>query len=163
MQDHQKHRPQDDFGRSDRDDGRWEAQDRRADERVSWSEGDGGRTADAYRNQGQPGRSYAGSRGMDPGRDQQGRYGEGMSTGWTGDRSQAGYGQDYGGGSLHGRNERSGFARGGYDPGYSQGGQFGGSAMSGPMYGGGFSQGYGQTYGPRDSEIGRASCRERVL
>jgi hypothetical protein len=155
MQDHQKHRPQDDFGRSGQDDGRWEASDRRSDERVSWSEGDGGRTAEAFRNQGQSDRSSAGSRGMGYGGDQQNRYGEGMSTGWTGDRaggSQGGYGQTHGGGSMYrqnhgqdyGRNQQHGFARGGYDPGYSQGGQFGGSSMGGSnqnqQYGGGQSQ-----------------------
>ena len=42
------HRPQNDFGRDDRE-GRWEAQDRRADERASWSAGDGGRTAEGLR------------------------------------------------------------------------------------------------------------------
>ena len=157
MQDHQKHRPQDDFGRSSQDDGRWEASDRRANERVSWSEGDGGRTADAYRNQGQMDRSYAGSRGMGYGRDQQSRYGEGMSTGWTGDRAggpQGGYDQSYGGGSMYGQNSQQdygrsqhGFARGGYDPGYSQGGQFGGSAMGGSNYGQPYGQGQqGQGY-----------------
>lgn len=157
MQDHQKHRPQDDFGRSSQDDGRWEAGDRRADERVSWSEGDGGRTAEAFRNQGQSDRSHAGSSGMGYGRDQQSRYGEGMSTGWTGDRSasqdrsQGGYGQGYGGGSMYGqgsqqdygRHQQHGFAHGGYDPGYSQGGQSGGSSMGGSNYGQ-QGQGYGQ-------------------
>ena len=159
MQDHQKHRPQDDFGRSSQDDGRWEAGDRRPDERVSWSDGDGGRTADAYRNQGQMDRSYAGSRGMGYGREQQSRYGEGMSTGWTGDRSggsHGGYDQTWGGGSMYGQSgqqdygrSQHGFARGGYDPGYSQGGQFGGSSMGGShygqQYGGGQAQ-HGQGY-----------------
>lgn len=169
MQDHQKHRPHDDFGRTAQEGGRWEAADRRADERISWSEGDGGRTAEAYRNQGQMDRSYAGSRDMGYGRDQQSRYGEGMSTGWTGDRSdsyeqsQGGYGQNYPGGAMsgrtsqqdYGRNQQHGFARGGYDPGYSQGGQSGGSGMGGsnygPQYGGGGQQGQGysqQGYAP---------------
>ena len=41
-----QHRPQDDFGRrDDHQQGRWEARDQRWDERASWSEGDGGRTA----------------------------------------------------------------------------------------------------------------------
>ncbi|GAA0620911.1 hypothetical protein GCM10009422_15790 [Brevundimonas kwangchunensis] len=52
MQNPFRHRPQDDFGRRERDDGRWEARDRRYDESSSWSEGDGGRTADAYLQQG---------------------------------------------------------------------------------------------------------------
>ena len=143
------HRPQNDFGRDDRE-GRWEAQDRRADERVSWSEGDGGRTAEAFRGQGAPDRSYSGSRGMGYGRDQQARYGEGMSTGWTGDRPgsqdrwQGGY--DQGPVSAPGGQEygRQGYAAGGYAGGYSQGGQFGGSSMGGSNYGQSYGGGQGQ-------------------
>lgn len=52
MQNPFRHRPQDDFNRREREDNRWGARDRRYDEGSSWSEGDGGRTADAYRQQG---------------------------------------------------------------------------------------------------------------
>jgi hypothetical protein len=89
MQNPFRHRPQDDFGRQDpeRDDQRWEARDRRLDEGRSWTEGDGGRIAEAYRNQGQYGREerdFSGSRwGYGPTR--QGEYG-----GWSGDRIRAG-------------------------------------------------------------------------
>ncbi|MBA4805654.1 MAG: hypothetical protein H2038_13475 [Brevundimonas sp.] len=85
-----QHRPQDDFGRrDDHPQGRWEARDQRWDERASWSEGDGGRTAEAFSGQepsyGQE-REMSGPRGMGYGQHQQSRYGGGMSTGWTGDR-----------------------------------------------------------------------------
>lgn len=64
MQNPFRHRPEDEFGRDNRDDRdeRWEAGDRRRDENRSWSEGDGGRTAEAWRDQGQD-RSMSGSRG----------------------------------------------------------------------------------------------------
>lgn len=52
MQNPFRHRPHDEFARREREDDRWEARDRRYDEGSSWSEGDGGRTADAYRPQG---------------------------------------------------------------------------------------------------------------
>lgn len=54
MQNPFRHRPEGDFGREDRDAPRWEAADRRRDEDRSWTEGDGGRTAEAWRGQGRP-------------------------------------------------------------------------------------------------------------
>jgi len=47
-----RYRPHDDFDRRDHDDRRWEARDSRYDEGRSWSEGDGGRSAEAWRSQG---------------------------------------------------------------------------------------------------------------
>ena len=99
MQNPFRHRPQDDFGRRDDygDDQGWQARERRFDEHRSWSEGDGGRTAEAWRDQGRShgqysgdDRAFSGSRGRGYGQDQQSRYGGGMSTGWTGDRPQPG-------------------------------------------------------------------------
>lgn len=148
MQDPTRNRPQDDLGRDDHDDGRWAARDRGRDERPSWTEGDGGRTADAYRNQGQPERQTAGSRGMGYDQDQQNRYGEGMSTGWTGDRSPGAWGSQTGpsygyqtydqnhGQPGRGFPEQGSFARPGP---YSYGG-----GMSGDRPIHGYSQNYGQ-------------------
>lgn len=145
MQNPFNNRPQDGHGRDERDDQRWEARDRRRDEGSSWSEGDGGRTAEAWRNQGRDDRQMSGSRGMGYGQNQQSRYDEGMSTGWTGDRARSagvgaaagaawgsGQGQNYDRNSSHysGQTDRS------MDSGYSQGGGYGGSAM-----GGGYDQG----------------------
>jgi hypothetical protein len=62
MQNPFRHRPEDEFGRDDRDERRWEAGDRRRDEDRSWSEGDGGRTAEAWRGQGRQDRPIYGSR-----------------------------------------------------------------------------------------------------
>lgn len=147
MQNDPRHRPpQDDFARRDApDDGRWQARDQRPGERPSWSEGDGGRTAEAFRTQGRnDGRDPSGGWGY--GQNQQSRYGEGMSTGWTDERGPAGpygpggyqppsqygpssgygagprFGQDYG---LTGREQQrgpmdQGQARGYGDPGYGR-------------------------------------------
>ncbi len=153
-----QNRPQDDFGRrDDQEQGRWEARDPRWDERSSWSEGDGGRTAEAYGRQGQASqdREMSGARGMGYGQPRQSQYGGGMSTGWTGDRrpqaggsyDQYGYGsqatgqqQQQWGQPQYGRGDAGSWSGGGsmsgpdggYGPsGYSQGGSFGGSSMGG--------------------------------
>ena len=70
----------------DRDDGRWEARERRPDEYRTWGGGDGGRTAEAFRREG---RSYGGQPSGPAGawtQDsyQQSQYGPGQSSGWTG-------------------------------------------------------------------------------
>ena len=102
MQNPFRHRPQDDFGRREyRDEAGWEARDRRYDEGRSWTEGDGGRTAEAYRAQGQgqyarDEREYgvSGRQSWD-----QPRYG-GPSGDWSGERARAGASYDqYGYGS----------------------------------------------------------------
>ena len=164
-----QNRPQDDFGQRDpRDDQRWEARDHRCDERSSWSEGDGGRTAEAYRHQGHSGqyghdREMSGARGMGYGQPQQSQYGGGLSTGWTGDRQpQPGSAYDpygYGAQALgpsqyqqphYGGQQARGDAGAWSGPsssggqghaGYSQGGAYGGSAMTRGAYSGPQSQG----------------------
>lgn len=141
MQNPFRHRPQDDFGRREDygDDQGWQARDRRFDENRSWSEGDGGRTAEAYRDQGRSygqysrdDRAFSGSRGWGYGQDQQSRYGGGMSTGWTGDRPQPG----------------GSFDQYGYGAQPSQGS----GGYAGPAYG---QSGYGERYAPRDYGRGR--------
>lgn len=135
-----QHRPQDDFGRRDEhQQGRWEARDPRWDERASWSEGDGGRTAEAYRSQGQYGqdREMSGARGMGYGQHQQSQYGGGMSTGWTGERQpqpgssydQYGYGAQASG-QQHQQWNQPQYGRG--DAGsWSGGSGYGGASMGG--------------------------------
>lgn len=151
-------RPREDQGRDEGDNTRWEMRDQRRDEGRSWSESDGGRTTEAHRHQGGEDRQMSGSRGMGYGQDHQSRYGEGMSRGWTGDRSQAGggmsggapygpgpdqsqlrsqgYGQNYGQSYAQSQadRDRGGSSNPGSSPqggGYSQGGAYGGSAMGG--------------------------------
>lgn len=165
MQNPFNNRPREDQGREDREDPRWDMRDQRRDEGRSWTEGDSGRSADAYRDQGQHDRQMSGSRGMGYGQDQQSRYGEGTSRGWTGDRSTADSGPGgvtdgapYGPGPDQSQLRSQGYSQspsqnygqtyaqsqGSRDQGggsmqgggYSQGGAYGGSAM-----GGGYSQG----------------------
>lgn len=84
MQNPFRPRSQDDFGRRHPDDDRgWEARDRRYDEDTSWSEGDGGRTAEAWRRQGQYERYATDDRDRGPYR--QGDYDR--PSGWSADRS----------------------------------------------------------------------------
>jgi len=141
-----QNRPQDDFGQRDRhDDHRWEARDQRWDERSSWSEGDGGRTADAWRHQGQDShdRDMSGSRGMGYGQSQQSQYGGGMSTGWTGDRSPSAgshYQQPQYGGPQS-RGDAGAWNGPSNQGGYSRGGGYGGPAMTRGGYSGPQSQG----------------------
>lgn len=72
MQNPFRHRPSDDFARRDADDTRWEARDQRYEEGRSWSEGDGGRTYQAYGDQGRgSNRAWSGSRGYGYDRDRQ--------------------------------------------------------------------------------------------
>lgn len=117
MQNPFRHRPQDDFSRSENDERRWESRDRRYDEGSSWSEGDGGRTADAYRPQGSG--QYArdrdyGARGeptRGPGSprwasDAQPDTGYRRADYGRGDYTRGGYGDDYG---IEGRNDRGGY------------------------------------------------------
>ena len=166
-----QHRPQDDFGRRDEhDQGRWEARDQRWDERASWSEGDGGRTAEAYQNQGRYGqdREMSGSRGMGYGQHQQSQYGGGMSTGWTGDRQprqggsydQYGYGAQASGQQQqpwsqpqYGRGDAGSWSGGTVYGGDSRGGQEGWSQSGGYSGSSGYSQ--GGAYG--GSAMGAAS------
>ncbi|MFC7378396.1 hypothetical protein [Brevundimonas sp. GCM10030266] len=100
-----RHRPQNDFGRQD-DARDWESRDRRYDEGRSWSEGDGGRTAEAWRGQGQYDRSQydRGQYARDP-------YG----------RSD----QDYGRHDRDHRPYRAASQTYGYDQGRSPGGHYG--------------------------------------
>lgn len=79
-------RPQDDFGRYDRqDDERWDARDRRHDETPSWTEGDGGRTAEAWRNPGSGSGQYARDAAPDRYRD----YGSDRYSDYRGSRAEA--------------------------------------------------------------------------
>lgn len=125
MQNPFRHQDEPDRPDRERDQRRWEARDQRPDEYRSWAGGDGGRTAEAFRGQGQeparePGYGY--------GQNQQSRYGQGMATGWTGDRGPA-------------------YGPGGYSSGApSYGGQpYGSQTYAGPSYSG---QDYGaRTYG----------------
>ncbi|HST92829.1 MAG TPA: hypothetical protein VLJ13_11600, partial [Brevundimonas sp.] len=149
-------RPHEDQEREDRENPRWDARDQRHDEGRSWTEGDGGRTADAFRHQGREDRQMSGSRGMGYGQDQQSRYGEGMSRGWTGDRSQAGGGQG-GQGAMGGMSGGAPYGPGpdqsqlrnqGYSQSYGQsyaqsqdGRDQGGSGYGAPSQGSGYSQG----------------------
>lgn len=137
-------RPQDDFGRRESRDHRgWEARDQRWDEGSSWSEGDGGRTAEAWGRQGGYGQSpdqnreMSGARGMGYGQQQQSRYGGGMTTGWTGDRGpqQGGSYDQYGYGSQASGQQPSSWSQ----PQYGRGG-------SGP-WGGGHDRSYAQSGG----------------
>jgi len=118
MQNPFKPRSSDDFGRGDRDDSRWEARDQRYDEGRTWSEGDGGRTAEAWRGQGED----RGRQDRDPsagygyGRQSQSDYGRGMSTPYSGDRArpgssydQYGYGAQSGGREAGGQDRSQGF------------------------------------------------------
>lgn len=151
-----QHRPQDDFGRrDDHQQGRWEARDQRWDERASWSEGDGGRTAEAWAQQGpQSGqdREMSGPRGMGYGQHQQSQYGGGMSTGWTGDRQpQPGGSYDqYGYGSQASGQQHQQWGQPQYGRG-DAGAWSGPSSHGGGSMGGGHERwsqgGYGQTRG----------------
>lgn len=107
-----RYRPQDDFGRRDDHDSGWEARDRRPDESHwntrdprydesrSWSEGDGGRTADAWRDQG---RQDYGARARNYAHSRQDGYGQ-----WGDDDRTRGYGQGYGSGGSGYSTDRSG-------------------------------------------------------
>lgn len=51
MQNPFRHRPEDDFGRRDRDEANWEGRDQRPDEQRSWAGADRGRSAEAWRSE----------------------------------------------------------------------------------------------------------------
>ncbi|MBX9460557.1 MAG: hypothetical protein KL785_05190 [Brevundimonas sp.] len=151
-------RHQDEPGRSDheRDEGRWEARERRPDEYRTWGGGDGGRTAEAFRREGQSyGRDRSGPAGAwTQDSYQQSQYAQRGPGGWTGEGGgypgpgdYAAGAQSYGGGPQYGRD----FGGPQFDQGYSSRGPTGGhgsranQAHGGPSYGG---QGYGgQSYG----------------
>lgn len=115
------HRPE-----RDRDEGRWEARDRRPDEYRTWGGGDGGRTAEAFRREEREyGRQPSGPAGAwTQDNYQQNQYARREAGGYsTGDPSYGGapqYGRDHGG---------SRFDRG-YG-GQNQGGDFGGPTWTG--------------------------------
>lgn len=122
----------------DRDDGRWDARDRRPDEYRTWGGGDGGRTAEAFRREEREyGRQPSGpaSAWTQDGY-QQGRYESEQSGGWTGDRT--GYGGPSGyamGASSYGDGPRYGqdYGRAGHGPqGYGGQGRYDQGA---PTYG----------------------------
>lgn len=123
MQNPFKHRPSDDFARRDPDDTRWEARDQRYDEGRSWSEGDGGRTYQAYGDQGRDtDRPYAGSRSYGYGQERQSDYGRTVS---TNDRNSSPYDRpDYRSQSGYGRNASFGQHRYGGQDQYSQHGNY---------------------------------------
>lgn len=128
-------RSQDDFGGRDRDrDDRWDARDTRYNEGRTWSEGDGGRTAQAWRGQGQNDRGREMSGGYDQGQQSRGDYGRGMSAPQAGSSyDQYGYGaQGYGSRDMGGGQSQDHRA---YDPGargflsdYGRGGAYGQSS-----------------------------------
>ena len=141
----------------DRDDGRWDARDRRPDEYRTWGGGDGGRTAEAFRREEREyGRQPSGPAGAwTQDTYQQGRYGPDPSTGWTGDRAgYAGPGGYATGASSWGAGPQYGqdYGRAGYAPqGYAGQGRYdqGGSVHAtqghaGPVHGdqGRYDQGY---------------------
>lgn len=163
-------RHQDEPDRPDRDDQRWEGRDRRPEEYRTWGGGDGGRSAEAFRNQGYDrNREQSGASGWGYGQNQQSQYGQGMSTPYTGDRGPAGpygpggyqsgpqYGQDYGSMSRERYEQRSFNPSGGSQGQTYGGGSFGGQYFGGQAYDRGYgasswgqpmgSQNYGQTYG----------------
>lgn len=84
--------------RQPRDDDRWEARDRDRDERSSWSEGDGGRTADRYRSQGQGYDAPQAERSWSQDRNQRDTYGQGYGADYSrsyGDSRSQGQRPDY--------------------------------------------------------------------
>lgn len=133
----------------DRDEGRWEARDRRPDEYRTWGGGDGGRTAEAFRREEREyGRQSSGPAGAwTQDGYQRGRYGPDPSIGWTGDRGgyagPGGYATGasaYGGGPQYGQD----YGRVSQDS-QGYGGPTYGRAHGGQTYG---DQTYGdQTYG----------------
>ena len=154
MQNPFRHQDEPDRPDRERDERRWEARDQRPEEYRTWGGGDGGRTAEAFRGQGQDyGRDRSGASGYGYGRNQQSQYGQGMSTPYTGDRGPAGpygpggyqsappYGQGYGA-MGHERYEPRSFNPSGGSMGQA-GGSFGGQYFGGRTY----DQGYGQNYG----------------
>ena len=149
MQNHPRHRPQqDDFARRDApDDAPWEARDQRPHERSSWSEGDGGRTAEAFRNQGRD-HDRDPSGGWGYGQNQQSRYGQGASAGWTDERGPAG---PYGPGGYQPPSQYGPSSSYGAGPRFGQDyGLTGHEQQRGPM-----DQGYGQGYGASSHDQGR--------
>ena len=122
------HRPE-----RDRDEGRWEARDRRPDEYRTWGGGDGGRSAEAFRREEQEyGRQPAGPAGAwTQDGYQQGRYGPDPSTGRTGGYATGP--SSYGGDPRYGQD----YGRAGHGP-QAYGGQ-GRYDQGGPIWG---SQGY---------------------
>ena len=147
-------RHQDQPERPDNDEWRARAGERRPEEYRTWGGGDGGRTAEAFRGQGQDyGREQSGASGWGYGQNQSSQYGQGMSTPYTGDRAPYGPGgyqsgpRAYGAGPQFGQDV--GVTR---NPSYSQRG-YGPSAYGAPM-----DQGYGgQTYGQGHMDQGYAS------
>jgi hypothetical protein len=157
-------RPRNEHGGGEHDEHRWEMRDQRHGEERSWTEGDGGRTAEAFRGQGQHDRQMSGSSGMGYGQDQQSRHGGGMSRGWTGDRSQAGGAQGgMSGGAPYGPGpEQSQLRSQGYSQSYGQSyAQSQGGRDQDPSYGGGSPQGggYSQGGGYGGSAMGGGSAR----
>ncbi|MFJ6024052.1 hypothetical protein ACIQC9_05590 [Brevundimonas sp. NPDC092305] len=110
MQNPFRHRPSDDFARRDADDTRWESRDQRYEEGRSWSEGDGGRTYQAYGDQSREAGDqsrYSGSRGYGYGQDRQGAYRDEARSSYAADRG--GYDQNrYGSRPEYGRNAPTG-------------------------------------------------------
>lgn len=149
----------------DRDDRRWEARERRPEEYRTWAGGDGGRTAEAFRGQEQEPAREPGPSGWGYGQTRQSQYGQGMSTGWTGDRGPAGpYGpggypsgpQAYGAGPQFGHDSgvtgSPSYGPRGYGPPAAYGSpmdqRYGGPSYGGQSYGQPMGdQGYGQAYG----------------
>lgn len=82
----------------------WEAREGRWDERSSWSEGDGGRTAEAWGRpaSGHQGRDMAGAQSRRHPDHQQNQYAGGQSAGWSRDHgSGVEASGPYGGGGSH--------------------------------------------------------------
>lgn len=138
------HRPE-----RDRDEGRWEARDRRPDEYRTWGGGDGGRTAEAFRREEREyGRQPSGPAGAwTQDSYQQNQYAQRGPGGWTGEgRGYAGPGgyatgaRAYGGGPQYGRD----YGGPEFDQGYSSrshrqsGPDYGARGQGGPNYGGDF-------------------------
>lgn len=118
MQNPFRHRPSDDFARRDADDTRWESRDQRYEEGRSWSEGDGGRTYQAYGDQSREAGDqsrYSGSRGYGYGQERQSNYRDQAQQPYAADRgsydqNRFGSRSDYGRNAAFGQDRSSGYA-----------------------------------------------------